>query len=191
MSDYQNSPANHTHSKKIYNMVTAAVITAVICVAAPISIPMGPVPISLTTLVLYISLYLLGWKLTSAAAAVYIAIGIAGLPVFSGFSGGLGKIMGPTGGYIVGFIPMVIAAGIIIDRYKNRGVHFLGFLLGTAICYTFGTFWFCIQSGTGITEALGLCVIPFIPGDLAKIAAAMIISPIVKKTLIKSKLFNH
>ena len=90
------------------------------CVLAPFSIPVGPVPISLTTLVIYISVYLLGWKMASLSCFVYILIGMAGLPVFSGFSGGPGKLAGPTGGYIIGFIPMAVITGMMISPCEKQ-----------------------------------------------------------------------
>ena len=95
-------------------------------------------PISLTNLVIYISLYLLGWKLATASYLVYILIGMIGMPVFSGFMGGLGKVMGPTGGYIVGFIPMAVIAGLCVSKSASRVIHFAGMVAGTAACYAFG-----------------------------------------------------
>lgn len=85
---------------KIYTMSIIAVMTAVTCVLAPMAIPLpfSPVPISLTNLVLYFSAYLLGWKRASVSYIVYMLIGMVGVPVFSGFAGGLGKLAGPTGG---------------------------------------------------------------------------------------------
>ena len=82
------------------------------------AIPIGPVPISLTNLAIYLSLYLLGWKWGTASYVVYMLIGMVGVPVFSGFTGGLGKLAGPTGGYIIGFVPMAVLAGLVIDRSR-------------------------------------------------------------------------
>ena len=156
------STSRSTHT---YAMVTTAFMAAVTCILAPLSIPIGPVPISLTNLAIYLSLYLL--------------IGLAGLPVFSGFSGGIGKLAGPTGGYIIGFIPMAIIAGIIIDHFRKRWIQLLGMILGTAVCYVFGTAWFCMQAGYTVSAALAVCVIPFIPGDLIKMVIALTIGPVI------------
>lgn len=87
-------------------MVSTALMTAVTCILAPLSVPIGPVPISFTNLAIYLSLYLLDWKRGTLSYFLYLLIGFAGLPVFSGFTGGVAKLAGPTGGYIVGFIPM-------------------------------------------------------------------------------------
>ena len=105
------NPTVQSQRGRTYWMALAALMTAVTCVLAPMSIPIGPVPISLTNLVIYFSLYLLGWKWGTVSYLVYVLIGMAGLPVFSGFTGGLGKLAGPTGGYIVGFLPMAVIAG--------------------------------------------------------------------------------
>ena len=148
-----------------YAMVVTALMAAVTCILAPLSVPIGPVPISLTNF------------------AIYLLLGLVGLPVFSGFTGGLAKLAGPTGGYIIGFIPMAIIAGIVIDKFTNRGIQILGMIVGTAICYAFGTAWFCFQSGYTVGAALAVCVIPFIPADLCKMVIAMIIGPMVRKRL--------
>ena len=87
-------------------MVWVALFTAITCILAPLSIPIpiSPVPITLTNLVLFISLYILSWKEALISYILYLLLGICGLPVFSGFSGGIGKLAGPTGGYLAGFI---------------------------------------------------------------------------------------
>ena len=87
-----------------YAITVTALMTAVTCILAPLSIPIGPVPISLTNLAIYISLYLLGWKRGTISYLIYLLIGLVGIPVFSGFTGGPAKLAGPTGGYIIGFI---------------------------------------------------------------------------------------
>lgn len=170
----------------IYPLAMTAVMAAVMCVLAPMSIPIGPVPISLTNLVIYISLYLLGWKRGTLSYLVYMLIGMVGMPVFSGYTGGLGKLAGPTGGYIIGFIPMALIAGIVIHKSHNRGVQMAGMIVGTAVCYAFGTAWFCIQGGYAVGAALGMCVFPFIPGDLIKMVVAMALGPTVRNSLIKA-----
>ena len=88
------------------------VMTAVTCVLAPFSLPIGPVPISLTNLAIYFSLYVLGTKYGCISYLVYLLIGFIGVPVFSGFTSGPGKLLGPTGGYLIGFLPMALIAGL-------------------------------------------------------------------------------
>ena len=160
------------HSKT-YEMTVTALMTAVTCILAPLSIPIGPVPISFTNLAIYLSLYLLGWKRGTISYLVYLLIGLVGVPVFSGF----------TGGYIIGFIAMAIIAGLVIDKCHKRWMQLLGMIVGTIVCYAFGTAWFCISADYTVGAALAVCVIPFIPADLIKMVIAMIIGPEIKKRI--------
>lgn len=186
----QSQPVLNQSKSKIYTMSAVSVVTAVTCVLAPMSIPIGPVPITLTNLVIYISLYLLGWKWGSVSFLVYLCIGLVGAPVFSGFSGGLGKLAGPTGGYIIGFLPMAVIAGLVIDHTHSRILQLLGMVLGTAVCYALGTAWFCFSTNTGVMAALWMCVIPFIAGDLVKMALAMTMGPMIRGRLEKAGLLQ-
>ena len=172
---------------KTYRMAMTALMAAVTCVLAPMAIPIGPVPISLTNLAIYLSLYLLGWKWGTASYVVYMLIGMVGVPVFSGFTGGLGKLAGPTGGYIIGFVPMAVLAGLVIDRSRSRAVQFVGMAAATAVCYAFGTAWFCLSMDS---TALGLCVLPFIPGDVVKMLLAMTFGPMLRKRLERAGLYR-
>lgn len=173
---------------RIYSLAMFAVMTAVICVLAPMSVPIGPVPISLTNLAIYLSLYLLGWKRGTAAYLVYVLLGMVGMPVFSGFRGGAGHLLGPTGGYIIGFIPMALLAGLAIGKSCNRIVQLLGMAVGTVIAYAFGTAWYCVSTGSAVFPALALCVFPFIPFDLAKMTFAMLTGPMIRDRLVRARL---
>ena len=122
---------------KTYEITMTALMAAVTCILAPLSIPIGPVPISFTNLAIYLSLYLLGWKRGTISYLIYLLLGLVGLPVFSGFTGGPAKLAGPTGGYIIGFIVMAVIAGLVIDnchkpldpayRYDRRNYRMLPF----------------------------------------------------------------
>jgi biotin transport system substrate-specific component len=117
-----------------------ALMTAVTCVLAPLSLPIGPVPISLTNLAIYFALYILGMKKGTISYIVYLFIGLVGVPVFSGFTGGPAKLIGPTGGYLIGFVFMAMIAGIFIDKFKGKMFpSMVGMILGTLVCYGFGT----------------------------------------------------
>ena len=179
--NYENTRVSR--SIQTYAMVSTALMTAVTCILAPLSVPIGPVPISFTNLAIYLSLYLLDWKRGTLSYFLYLLIGFAGLPVFSGFTGGVAKLAGPTGGYIVGFIPMAIIAGIVIDHCQKRWIQLLGMIVGTAICYALGTAWFCISASYTVGAALTVCVIPFIPADLIKMVIAMLLGPEIKKRI--------
>ena len=178
-----NQTTRVSRSSHTYAMVSTALMTAVTCILAPLSVPIGPVPISFTNLAIYISHYLLDWKRGTVSYFLYLLIGFAGLPVFSGFTGGVAKLAGPTGGYIVGFIPMAIIAGIVIDHFNQRWLQLLGMIVGTAICYALGTAWFCMQAGYTVSAALAVCVFPFIPADLVKMLIAMTIGPEIRQRM--------
>ncbi len=103
-------------------MTQTALAAALICILSPFTImlPISPVPISLTIFAIYIAVYAVGMKWGLAATALYILIGLVGLPVFSGFSGGAGKLLGPTGGYIIGYLFVALISGFFIDRWVDE-----------------------------------------------------------------------
>ena len=157
---------------KTRELCIVAVMAALLCILAPLSVPIGPIPISLATFAIYLAGGLLGWKRALAATAVYILLGAVGVPVFAGFTGGAQKLLGVTGGYIVGYLPLAAIVGLSAERGKSRLSLPLGMMLGTAVLYAIGTAWFMIAMGRSLGAALGACVLPFLPGDALKIAAA-------------------
>ena len=172
--------------KKTKSMVLIGLMTAVMCVVAPISltIPVSPVPISLTGLAVYFTVYVLGMKQGTICYFIYLLTGLVGLPVFSGFTGGVGKIFGPTGGYLIGFIFASLICGFFIGKYPGKvWIHFVGMVLGMIVSYSFGTLWLSLQANMDFTAALWAGVIPFIPGDLVKISIALGAGNTLKKQL--------
>ena len=176
-----------------YRLCTCALMTAVMCILAPISIPIGPIPISLSTLVVFLSVFLLGTKWSAISCLIYLVLGAVGLPVFSGYTGGIGKLLGPTGGYIIGFVFTAIIAGMFLsyaDKHftGKKGVFFafFGMLVALIATYAFGTIWFTIWSGTTFGYALTVCVLPFIPVDIIKLVIATILGRAVRSRLMKS-----
>ncbi len=136
---------------QIYPLVMTAVMAAVISAIAPFALPIGPIPITLGTLVMYLAGYVLGGKRAGAAVLVYVLLGAVGVPVFNGFTGGLGVVAGPTGGYIIGYIPMALLAGLTVERFpSNRVFQFGGMIFATAVLYALGTAWFCVQAGKSL-----------------------------------------
>ena len=125
------------------SMVLTALITAVTCILAPLSIPIpfSPVPITLTNLVIGFSIYLLGWKKATLSYIIYLLLGLAGLPVFSGFSGGFAKFAGPTGGYLIGFIFLTIIGGLIIDHFPLLIRYILALISNGAVFYCRVSYW--------------------------------------------------
>lgn len=179
-----------TEKRKIttQQMALVAIMTALTCILAPFSLPIGPVPISLTNLVIYFSLYLLGWKLGTLSYVIYLLIGLVGVPVFSGFTAGPAKLFGPTGGYLIGFIPMAIIAGIIIDKYTEKWLLcLLAMIVGTIVCYALGTTWLAYEAKMDMMAALWAGVIPFIPGDLVKMALAILIAPKIRAQVCRAR----
>ncbi|MDR3210198.1 MAG: biotin transporter BioY, partial [Oscillospiraceae bacterium] len=133
---------------KTRDLAEVAVFAALLCAAAPFSIPIGPVPITLATLVVYIAAASLGAYRGTLAVIIYIMLGAFGVPVFSKFSAGLPAIVGPTGGYLVGYIPLALVTGLFADRPRLAVWKFpAGMGLGTAVLYTLGTAWFMFRSG--------------------------------------------
>ncbi|MBE5935912.1 MAG: biotin transporter BioY [Lachnospiraceae bacterium] len=159
------------------------VITAIMCIIAPISIPIGEIPITFTSLILFIFIYVVGWKTTLISYIIYVLIGLVGVPVFSGYVGGVSRILGPTGGYIIGMIPLIIISGIVINNSKNKVVNILGLIIGTIVCYLFGMIWFSFIMNIRFIMAFNICIVIFIPGDVIKIIMAIIIGPRVKRRM--------
>lgn len=178
-----NSNASATPRFSVHQLVLIACVTAVTCILAPFSIPLpfSPVPVSLTNLVLYISIYLLGWKASTVSYVIYLLLGIVGLPVFSGFSGGIGKAAGPTGGYLLGFLFLTVIAGFFVEKWNGkRGPAAFGMVLGTAITYLFGTIWLCHQAGLSFLQGLAVGVLPYLIFDAAKIFIAILFAPALR-----------
>ena len=174
---------NNTTSKT-YAMTTTALMAAVLCVLGPLVIPIGPVPISLVPLAIFLSVYILGTKKGTIAVLLYLFIGAVGLPVFSGFAGGFGKIAGPTGGYLLGYIFMALIAGWFIHRFYDRiAIQFLGMLLGLAVLYAFGTAWLSISAGMTFKAALAAGVIPFVAFDIVKIIISIVLGRTIKNRI--------
>lgn len=175
----------------IRQLTTVGLMTAVLCVLGPLAlnIPVSPIPISLSMLGIYLVISILGMKPGTLSVVIYILLGFAGVPVFANFTAGAGKLFGPTGGYIIGYIFMALICGFFIDRWNGRFMMgFLGMALGTSVCYLFGTAWYACQTSGTFLQALAACVIPFIPFDLAKLLLALVLGSQVRKRLKRTGL---
>lgn len=174
-----------------YQLAVTALMAAVMCVLGPLSVPIGEVPISLTNLVVCFAVWLLGAKFGTLSVLVYLLLGAVGLPVFSAYSGGLAKLAGPTGGYLIGFLPMAFIGGWVIEKTKGQPVlSGLGLVLGIAVSYLFGTAWFVFQMGCELSYALAICVYPFIAFDLAKVVITVLVGGVVRKRLVEAKVLR-
>lgn len=167
--------------RKTLNIAYTAICAAIITVCAWITIPMT-IPFTLQTLGICVVAGLFGAKLSALSLAVYVAIGAIGVPVFSGFKGGLGVIFGSTGGYMLGFFFTALIVGVVSDKFKGRAVPlFISMIVGIAVCYVFGTAWFAVvyarQNATpaALGTILGWCVVPFIIPDIVKAVVATVL----------------
>ena len=173
------------------DMVLCAMCAAITCVLAPISVPIGPIPISLCTFAVMLAGVLLGGRLGFVSQLIYVLLGAVGLPVFAGYTAGLAKIAGVTGGYIVGYPFLALVIGWIYWKYGKNAADlkrkilwmFAGMIAGTVVLYIIGTVWYCALSGNGLIPALSACVIPFLPGDFLKMVVVAIVSVPVEKAL--------
>lgn len=168
-------------SAKVFDMAYIALFAVVITICSWISIP-TVVPFTMQTFGVFLAVVILGGKRGTISVLIYILLGAVGVPVFSGPAGGLAKLLGPTGGYIIGFIISPLIYWIITKIYGNKlPVQLISLTTGLLSLYVFGTAWFMIvyeQSNGAITlaTALSWCVIPFIVPDLIKLLLALLLS---------------
>lgn len=175
----------------IGTITTIGVMTAVTCILGPLSIPIGPVPISFTNLAIYFTVIILGMKKGTISCLVYLLIGLVGVPVFSSFTSGPAKLFGPTGGYLIGFIFLALIMGFFVDQYiGNIVMYIIGMVLGTVVLYGLGSAWLAYQAGMTFTAALMAGVIPFLIGDGIKIALAALIAPVIRTQLVRAHLID-
>ena len=182
MSQNETSGAVAVDNQKIKTkqMVLIALMTAVTCVLGPLSIPLpfSPVPISLTNFAIFLAIFVLGMKNGTISFIIYLLLGAVGVPVFSSFRGGFQVLAGPTGGYLIGFIFLALIMGFALDHFDRKLVPIIiGMIIGMAVCYTFGTVWLAKLLSLSFKEGLMMGVIPYLPGDAAKIIIAAIVGP--------------
>ncbi len=169
-------------------LTKTALMTAVLCVISPFTIPLpfSPIPLSLATFGLYLSCFVLGMKAGAVSCLLYILIGMAGVPVFSSFGSGPGKVVGPTGGYLIGYLFLALIGGFFAEHFRERPIlQLAGLVLGTAVCYTFGTVWLAVQMHLPLPAALAAGGLPYLPGDAVKILASLFIGRKLQKALVR------
>lgn len=164
---------------------------AITCILGPIAIvlPFSPVPISLGLLGIFLSTSLLRAHLGTLTCLVYLSIGSVGLPVFSGLTGGIGVVLGPTGGYLLGYLFIPILAGLFTKQKSNSHILFLtGMIVGLLFCYITGTLWLSHLLELDFKTALTIGVFPYILPDLLKLSLAWILGTAIRKRLNKAGL---
>ncbi|NCB92451.1 MAG: biotin transporter BioY [Clostridia bacterium] len=166
---------------KTYDMVYIAVLAVIIAICSWISIP-TTVPFTLQTFAVFLSVGILGGKRGTFTVLIYILLGAVGVPVFAGFSGGMGILLGQTGGYIVGFLGSALVMWGL-EKVIGRKTWALAVQMaaGLIVCYAVGTAWFMVVYArttgvVGLGTVLGWCVIPFIIPDVIKIVLALVLS---------------
>ena len=175
-------------NSKTFDMAYIALFAVLIAVCSWISIPTA-IPFTLQTFAVFLAAALLGGRRGTLAVVVYVLLGAVGVPVFAGFTGGVGIILNNTGGYIIGFIFSALVMWLA-ERLFGRGmwVQAASMAAGLIVCYAFGTAWFMLvymreAGAVGLSTVLGWCVLPFVIPDLVKIALALAVSRALKKPL--------
>jgi len=174
-----------TSSTELKMTVYSSLFVALIAIGAFISIPIGPVPIVLQNMFVLLASIILGPLWGLASVAVYLVIGLAGLPVFAGGTSGIGKLFGPTGGYLLGYLPCVfITASISKGLGKKMSSDIIAMLIGSLIVYAAGVPWLKVVTSMTFQKALAVGMVPFLIGDALKIVAAAFIAktlrPVIK-----------
>lgn len=181
----------------IYDLVLISVSAALITICSWISIPLGPVPFTLQTLGILAVMLTVGGRRGTIAILVYLALGAVGVPVFAGFKGGIMSFVGPTGGFLIGFVIAALVYWLLEKLFLKKLMTttvrtwifgLLGFLVFEIVMYIVGVIWFmtvyAAQTGpVGLMTVLGWCVIPFIIPDLVKMAVALIIGERASKLI--------
>lgn len=184
----QDSRTKTIRKGKAYDMAYIAVFTVLMAICSWISIPTA-IPFTLQTFAIFLAVLLLGGRRGTIAVTIYVLLGTIGVPVFSGFSGGIGIIIGTTGGYIAGFILSALVMWLAERLFGRKlWVQIISMILGLAVCYAAGTLWFMLvymktTGPIGLATVLGWCVIPFLIPDALKITLALTLSRILRKPL--------
>ncbi len=169
-------------SKAVRRLVRVALLAAGLCVVGPVAFYVGPVPLSLATLAVYFAAGLLPVGESVTAVGVYVLLGGIGMPVFSGFLGGPERLLGLTGGFIWGYILCCLPVSWLW-RGGSRLRLLVALVAGTAALYALGTLWYMAQTGCSLPTALVVCVLPFLPGDAAKMALVCGVLPPLRRAM--------
>lgn len=158
---------------KTRGMTRCALMAALMAVCAWISVPVGDGAVSMQTFAVFLALGVLGGRAGTGACVVYLCLGAVGMPVFTGFRGGLGVLLGPTGGYLWGFLLAALCYWLL----EGRTPRWLAMALGMAACYACGTAWYYLAyAGGGLWVVLLQCVVPYLIPDAVKIMLALVLT---------------
>lgn len=167
---------------KVKNLAYIGLMSAIMCILSPITIPLsGGVGITLGIFVIMFMTYVMGMGRTLICYGIYLLLGIVGLPVFAGFQGGIGVILGPTGGFLVGYVAVVVSVGLMLKIKEKRLFLVIGSVIGLLLCYLSGCLWYMHIMDVNFVGALWMCVIPFVAFDAIKVAMVCVVGPPCKK----------
>ncbi len=170
--------------QKLLRTCLCALFAALLCVVAPIALPIGPIPISFSFLVIALIARLLGPLCGGASVLLYLSLGAIGLPVFGGGMGGFGALLGPTGGYLWSYLPTCLLMGWLYAWIDRRSISYakrmlaemLAGLCGLSVCYLFGTLQYAAIANISFFAALAVCVLPFLAFDIGKLLLLFFLS---------------
>ena len=167
----------NTKNNRLRLQCRTALLCALLCVLSVITLPIGAVPVTLATLGVFLCGMLLPTKNACLAVLGYLLLGAVGLPVFSSMQGGFGILLGITGGFLWGYLPAVWVLSFFGQRTRRPLIAKLcAGLCAILLCYTLGTVQFLLVTGSSVPAALTVCILPFVPFDLCKLAAALYLS---------------
>ncbi len=173
---------------QIRNMVLCGLMTALLCICSWLCIPMGSIGITLQSFAVAMALSLLGGKWGTVTVAVYLLLGAVGVPVFSFFRGGIGTLLGATGGFLMGFFAQALLYWLLTALLPHsHRIKLAALGLSQLMCYAVGAFWYgaIYSSGTGIGAILMTCVVPYLLPDLLKLLLAHTLTGRLKKFLYR------
>ena len=162
----------------------AGLLAACTAVLSQIVIPIGPVPFNLAVFGAFLSGMLLSPGMAVLSMGTYWLMAAIGLPVMAGMQGGLGAVLSPTGGYVAGYL--LLAGCTALAAKSAAPMRWVSMALGLVLCYTLGTVWFICATGTALPAALAMCVLPFIPADVAKGIAAAWLAQTIKRRMLQN-----
>lgn len=176
---------------KTKNMVLTGMFTAVLAVLSIIQIPMpSGVPITLQTFAVALCGYVLGSKMGALSTFLYVLIGTVGVPVFAGMSAGIRVLVGPTGGFLFGFIPMAFLIGLSLKN-NSKILPFVWGILGLAVCHLLGAIQFAIVTKTGFVASLLLVSVPYLVKDVLSVAGAVFVAIAIRRGLARANLMYN